>query len=320
MYKLEGLYQFINERITQSDLEKIERYADKLFRKVNIDVEFTKHFLDRVNDRRNIKQINVAELKGIFRRTYKMHGRKIPTLGDEAEAVIRDMRSDINMPFVLEYDPETQEFDLITKTVMRKKNFKTSNVKLDINSYKLNELRDKSIYKQMRPLFNDTPEYVFRELFYANNGFFKNTFKSMYNKGEDIDDIEDVFYEWIDLRWTKGVITVNIKDFTKKTQEEMKSRGMGSIHFKDIPNDGKRTKTQQEIAKTVKLGKNEPVILIKTRTGYELVEGWHRTMSILSLGSDGTTNYDKWEKVKLNTWIGQGQFTEEIIKSFGTFK
>jgi hypothetical protein len=319
MYKLEGLYQFINERINKSDLDSIEMYADKLFKKVGIDVEFTKHFLDRVNDERNVKQITAAELEGIFRRTYKTHGRKIPTLGDDAEAVIRDMRSDINMPFVLNYDPKTQEFELIAKTVMRKKNFLTRDTKLDINSYQLNELRDKSIYKQMRPIFDSTPEYVFKELFYANNGFFKSTFISMLNSGEDIDDIEDTFLEWIELNWSKKVITVNIKDFTRNTQDEMKSRGMGSIHLSDVPSDSERTEIQQSIAKSVPQGKNEPVILIKSKDGYELLEGWHRTMSILSLGSDGTSNYDKWSKVKLNAWIATGQYTDDIIKSIGTF-
>jgi hypothetical protein len=319
MYKLENIHTFINERITVSDLKSIEKYADSLFKKVGIDVEFTKHFLDRVNDERNVKQITPAELEGIFRRTYKMHGKKIPLLGDDAEAVIRDMRSDINMPFVLDYDSKTQEFELIAKTVMRKKNFLTRDVKLDINSYKLNELRDKSIYKQMRPMFDSTPEYVFRELFYANNGFFKSTFMSMLDSGEE-DDIEDTFIEWIDLKWTKQVISVNINDFTKNTQKEMASRGMGSIHLTDVPSDSERTSTQQDIAKKTAQGKNEPVILIKSRGGYELIEGWHRTMSILSLGSDGTMNYNKWDKVKLNAWVATGQYTEDIIKSFGTFK
>jgi hypothetical protein len=319
MYKLEDLYQFINERITKSDLESIERYADKLFNKVGIDVEFTKHFLDRVNDERNVKQITPTELEGIFRRTYKMYGRKIPTLGDDAEAVIRDMRSDINMPFVLDYNRKEQEFELIAKTVMRKKNFKTSNLKLDINSYQVNELRDKSIYKQMRPMFDNTPEYVFRELFYANKGFFKSTFISMLNAGEDIDDIEDTFLEWIELKWSKKIINVNIKDFTRNTQNEMKSRGMGSVHLSDVPSDSERTDIQKNIAKSIPQGKNEPVILIKSKSGYELIEGWHRTMSILSLGSDGSSNYDKWSKVKLNAWIATGQYTENIIKNFGTF-
>ena len=49
---------FILEEITKNDLNQIEKYADKLFAAVGIDIEFTRHFLDRVNDDRNKKPIN----------------------------------------------------------------------------------------------------------------------------------------------------------------------------------------------------------------------------------------------------------------------
>ena len=41
--------------IKKTDLDQIERYADRLFASLGIDVEFTRHFLDRVNDARNKK-------------------------------------------------------------------------------------------------------------------------------------------------------------------------------------------------------------------------------------------------------------------------
>ena len=122
----------LREEISQRDLDGIEKFADRLFAKVNIDVEFTRHFLDRVNDERNKKQITTAELTRLFKQTYNKHGKKIPQLGPDAEAVLTDMRTDINMPFVLKYDRQNQEFELVAKTVMRKKGFKTSNQTLSI--------------------------------------------------------------------------------------------------------------------------------------------------------------------------------------------
>ena len=93
---------YLAERlITRSDLNQIERYADRLFAKVGIDVEFTRHFLDRVNDERNKRQISTAELVRIFNKTYQKFGKAIAKLGPDAEAVMKDMRTDINMPFVL---------------------------------------------------------------------------------------------------------------------------------------------------------------------------------------------------------------------------
>lgn len=118
--------EYLTEKVTKSDLNQIEKYADKLFAKVGIDVEFTKHFLDRVNDERNKKPISTAELIRIFRETYKKYGKIIPTLGPDAQAVLRDMQTDIHVPFVLNID-KNGELDLVNKTIMRKKGFKTSN-------------------------------------------------------------------------------------------------------------------------------------------------------------------------------------------------
>ena len=129
--RLVGSKRSVNEDITKSDLDQIEKYADKLFAAVGIDVEFTRHFLDRANDERNKKPISTAELIGLFKKTYKKHGKKIPALGPDAEAVIKDMRTDINVPFVLNIDRDGM-LDLVAKTVMRKQNFKTTNMELPV--------------------------------------------------------------------------------------------------------------------------------------------------------------------------------------------
>ena len=119
------------EFVSKQDLDQVEKYADRLFAAVGIDVEFTRHFLDRVNDTRNKKPISTAELIRLFRLSYKKYGKKIPQMGAKAQAVIHDMETDINMPFVLNID-RSGMLDLVAKTVMRKKNFKTSNPKLEV--------------------------------------------------------------------------------------------------------------------------------------------------------------------------------------------
>jgi sulfur relay (sulfurtransferase) DsrC/TusE family protein len=119
--------------ITKAHLNAIEKYADKLFNKVGIDVEFTRHFLDRVNDARNKKQITNAELVRLFKQTYAKYGKKIAKLGPDAEAVLNDIRTDVNMPFVLKWDAKNNELDMVAKTVMRKKDFKTPDQKLVID-------------------------------------------------------------------------------------------------------------------------------------------------------------------------------------------
>ena len=122
------------KEVKKSDLDQIERYADRVFAAVGIDVEFTRHFLDRVNDARNVKQITPSELTRLFKQSFKKYGKKISKLGDDAQAVINDMKTNINMPFVLN-KTRGGELELVAKTVMRKKNFSTSNTKLSFESY-----------------------------------------------------------------------------------------------------------------------------------------------------------------------------------------
>ena len=97
--------------VTQGDLQKLEDYADRLFSRVGIDVAFTRHFLDRVNDERNQKQITVGELIRIFKQEYKYYGKKIAQLGPDAEAVMKDMKTDVNIPFALQWDDKNNELD-----------------------------------------------------------------------------------------------------------------------------------------------------------------------------------------------------------------
>jgi hypothetical protein len=124
----------VDNPVTQAEINQLEVFADRLFAKVGIDVEFTRHFLDRVNDERNVKQITMSELTRLFKQEYKRWGKPIAQLGPDAEAVMKDMATNINLPFALRWDHQNNELDLIAKTVMRKKDFKTSNKEFPIES------------------------------------------------------------------------------------------------------------------------------------------------------------------------------------------
>ena len=115
----------VDKTVTQADIDQLEVFADRLFAKVGIDVEFTRHFLDRVNDERNVRQITVSELTRLFKQEYKRWGKQIAQLGPDVEAVLKDLATDVNIPFALRWDEKNKELDLIVKTVMRKKNFRT---------------------------------------------------------------------------------------------------------------------------------------------------------------------------------------------------
>ena len=148
----------INEdkELTKSELDSIEKFADKLFAKLGIDVEFTRHFLDRVNDERNRKQITQSELIRLFKQAHKKHGKAIAKLGPDAQAVLNDIKTNINMPFVLVWNGK--ELEMVAKTVMRKKNFSTSNQKLQVESYGIGTDELVNAYKDDTPGQTKTPK------------------------------------------------------------------------------------------------------------------------------------------------------------------
>lgn len=124
-----------DEDVTPLQLRKLEHYLDDLFRYVGIDVDLgKKHFLDRVNDSRNKKQITVCELRDLFREVFKKYGKSLEQKSKGFQGVFTDLSTKLNIPFVLVWDAKNKEIDLVAKTVMRKPNFKTSNPKFKITS------------------------------------------------------------------------------------------------------------------------------------------------------------------------------------------
>ena len=120
----------IPENVSQSELNQVEKYLDKVWAKVGVDVEFTRHFMDRVNDVRNIKPISPAELIRIYREIYKKYGKPISKLPDGVNILLKDMGTNINVPVVLRWNGK--ELEMIAKTIMRKKNFKSSTKKYSV--------------------------------------------------------------------------------------------------------------------------------------------------------------------------------------------
>jgi len=129
------LFEFDSEQITPEQLNNLERYIDRLFASVGLDVNFTRHFKERLRDKRNGTPISVPELQRMFKKVHRQmrKGKDIIELGDEAQAVLKDLVSDINIPFVINWDDSNKEFDLVAKTIMRKKNFWSGDDILPLN-------------------------------------------------------------------------------------------------------------------------------------------------------------------------------------------
>jgi len=121
------------------DLNRIEDYADKVMDPV--DVEFTNHFFDRLTRSEHKKDITNAELIGFFKRLSKKKKQFDEFMQRYDEFVAKDKRTDINIPFKSNVD------QIIAKTIMRKKDFKTSNAEYKFENYKYN-MKHIKIYEQ----------------------------------------------------------------------------------------------------------------------------------------------------------------------------
>lgn len=114
--------------IPKAEIDKIDKYADKQLDPIDIDLS-SNHFFQRINDPRNDKEISSAELIGFFKRLKKNKNEFIDFLNKYKQIVATDNRSKINIPFMKKANKA------IAKTIMRKNDFKTSNVKLSFEDY-----------------------------------------------------------------------------------------------------------------------------------------------------------------------------------------
>jgi len=117
--------------ISKEELARLEKVLDALFKHLNIDIEFTRHFFERVNDARNKKNITIEELNRIFQKAHEKYGLSLINKPNNFEAVLKSVLSKINIPFVLRIN-KNGIIELIAKTVMRKANFKTRNPELKV--------------------------------------------------------------------------------------------------------------------------------------------------------------------------------------------
>ena len=112
--------------VGMKQIKQFEKIVDQLFKKFDIDFNFTRHFADRMSDERNTPCITMKELADFIKKIYAKQGKSLKGVAG-AEAVVKDIQKDLNIPVAVTYDQRKDEFDVVMKTIMRKKNFKTPN-------------------------------------------------------------------------------------------------------------------------------------------------------------------------------------------------
>lgn len=111
--------------ISPAHMREFEKFVDKMFEKFKIDFDFTRHFRERMSDDRNKPCITMKELADTIMKIYRNQGKSIKGVAG-AEAVVKDLQSNLNIPVAVEYNARSDEFRVGMKTIMRKKNFSSS--------------------------------------------------------------------------------------------------------------------------------------------------------------------------------------------------
>jgi hypothetical protein len=146
-YGFEAVSEMKENKISQSEINNLERFADRILNKYGVDVEFTRHFVDRLNDARNNPSIKVAELQKFFKKIQKNKARNIIKQNDQTNAVLKDMETNLNLP--VKIIKKGNEFEVINKTIMRKTNFHVGSSKTIRYEDKTEPSKHTKKFKQM---------------------------------------------------------------------------------------------------------------------------------------------------------------------------
>jgi hypothetical protein len=117
----------------------------------------------------------------------------------------------------------------------------------------------------------------------------------LYGKIPDDANLEDKKYmitkvleDYPVKQWRLERLPITLDIFTPDTQKKIQQREGGSSNPWQVPRDSERHATQAAIIQKQGVS-GEPVIVLKTSNGYELVEGWHRTIQNLQAHPEGYT-------------------------------
>jgi len=150
------------------------------------------------------------------------------------------------------------------------------------------EYRDR-LLQYVKSLLPTWPDYVLKDWLVPNKGDFSNLPDTELKngimeklKGQGLSP--STKWQLVpDMKFTMNM-------FEPMTKERLIGRAGGHSDMGlDVPRDKERHATQASLAQQQGGVRKEPVLLIKTAKGYELLEGWHRTIQHFAKYPDGYT-------------------------------
>lgn len=115
----------------------------------------------------------------------------------------------------------------------------------------------------------------------------------LYGKIPDNANLEDKKYmitkvleDYPVKQWRLERLPITLDIFNAETQKKIQQREGGSKNPWQVPRDAERHATQAAIIQKQGVS-GEPIIVLKKSDGYDLVEGWHRTIQNLQAYPQG---------------------------------
>ena len=138
-----------------------------------------------------------------------------------------------------------------------------------------------SLFAFVKQQFPTWPDYVLKDFLYAQA-------KGIRDQAELDDFLKRNKQDFGNCKWTLTKLPITFDIFTPKTQRMLASREGGSSNPFQVPRDAERHALQSQMIQQKGVSA-EPIIVAKLSNGYDLIEGWHRTIQHLKTFPEGYT-------------------------------
>jgi len=145
------------------------------------------------------------------------------------------------------------------------------------------------LFQYVKSLLPTWPEYILKDWLVPNKGDFTNLPADAVKNGI-MEKLQGAGLS-VDTKWQLVPdMKFTLAMFDPMTKQRLIGRAGGTSDLgMGIPRDKERHATQAALAQQQGGVRKEPVLLIKTSRGYELLEGWHRTIQHFARYPNGYT-------------------------------
>ena len=158
----------------------------------------------------------------------------------------------------------------------------------------ITETRD-SLFTWLKQQFPTWPDYIVKDFLYQQA-------KTIDNREQMDDWLQMTKNDFDEVKWKLEKLPITLDIFTPKTQRMIQSREGGSSNPFKVRKDAERHAQQLKMIQQQGV-RTEPIIVAKLDNGYDLIEGWHRTIQHLKAYPEGYTG---------PAWVGYGATYQSV--------